>query len=147
MSTTSTRTAVWPTLLYRDADAAIAFLIEAFGFEETAVYRSDDGTVVDRAELRWPEGGGVMRGTHRPESGIAELPPGVGAIYVVVTDHDALYERAKARGASITREYAMRSTALAGSRRAIPRASSGASEPTLVPDQVMADTRGETMAT
>lgn len=104
MSTTSTRTAVWPTLLYRDADAAIAFLIEAFGFEETAVYRSDDGTVVDHAELRWPEGGGVMRGTHRPESGIAELPPGVGAIYVVVTDPDALYERAKACGASITRE-------------------------------------------
>jgi uncharacterized glyoxalase superfamily protein PhnB len=104
MSTTSSRSAVWPTLLYRDADAAIAFLIEAFGFEETAVYRSDDGTVVDHAELRWPEGGGVMRGTHRPESGIAELPPGVGAIYVVVTDPDALYERAKARGASITRE-------------------------------------------
>jgi uncharacterized glyoxalase superfamily protein PhnB len=103
-TTTATRTAVWPTLLYRDANAAIAFLVEAFGFEEAAVYRSDDGTVVDHAELRWPDGGGVMLGTHRTESSIAALPPGVGAIYVVVTDPDALYARAKARGATITRE-------------------------------------------
>jgi len=69
-----------------------------------AVYRNDDGTVVDHAELRWPEGGGVMLGSVRPESGIPELLPGVGAIYVVVTDPDALYERAITNGATITRE-------------------------------------------
>jgi uncharacterized glyoxalase superfamily protein PhnB len=103
-TTTTTRTGVWPTLLYSDANAAITFLIEAFGFEEAAVYRSDDGTDVNHAELRWPEGGGVMLGTHRPDSSIAALPPGVGAIYVVVTDPDALYERAKAHGAVIMRE-------------------------------------------
>ena len=102
--TTSARTVVWPTLRYRDANSAIAFLLEAFGFEEAAVYRSDDGTVVDHAELRWPEGGGVMLGSARPDSGLTELPPGVGAIYVAVTDPDALYERAKAHGATITRE-------------------------------------------
>ena len=101
---TSARTAVWPTLRYRDANAAIAFLVAAFGFEELAVYRSDDGTVVDHAELRWPEGGGVMLGSARPDSSSSDLPPGVGAIYVAVRDPDALYERAKALGASITRE-------------------------------------------
>lgn len=102
--TTPTRTAVWPTLRYRDANAAIAFLVAAFGFEEVAVYRSDDGTVVDHAELRWPAGGGVMLGSARPDGSITDLPPGVGSIYVAVTDPDALYERARAHGASITRE-------------------------------------------
>ena len=98
------RTAVWPSFLYRNANAAIAFLVEAFGFEEVAVYRNEDGTVVEHAELRWPEGGGVMLGSARPDSGLASLPPGVGAVYVVVRDPDALYARAKAHGATITRE-------------------------------------------
>jgi len=99
---TTPRVAVWPTLRYRDADAAISFLVAAFGFEESAVYRSDDGTVVDHAELRWPGGGGVMLGTFHSDS--AGPPPGVGSIYVVVDDPDALYERAKSNGATITRE-------------------------------------------
>ena len=105
MSTTTIyRTAVWPSLLYRDANAAIAFLVDAFGFEKAAVYRNEDGSLVEHAELRWPEGGGVMLGSARPDSGIAELPPGVGAVYVIVTDPDALYERAKTHGAVISRE-------------------------------------------
>ena len=103
-TTTTTRTAVWPSLLYRDANAAIAFLVKAFGFDEIAVYRNDDGTVVEHAELHWPEGGGVMLGSARPDSGIADVPPGVGAMYVVTTDPEALYMRAKTNGATITRE-------------------------------------------
>ena len=50
MSITTARTAVWPTFRYRDANAAIAFLVDAFGFEEVAVYRNDDGTVVEHAD-------------------------------------------------------------------------------------------------
>jgi uncharacterized glyoxalase superfamily protein PhnB len=102
--TTPSRTTVWPSLRYRDANAAITFLVSAFGFEEVAVYRSDDKSTVDHAELRWPDGGGVMLGSAREDSGDSELPPGVGAIYVVVSDPDALYARAKAGGATITRE-------------------------------------------
>jgi uncharacterized glyoxalase superfamily protein PhnB len=104
MSAPPPRTAVWPSLLYRDANAAIAFLVAAFGFEEIVVYRNEDGSIVEHAELRWPEGGGVMLGSVRPDSGITSLPPGVGAIYVVVTDPDTLYARATANGARITRE-------------------------------------------
>ena len=33
---------VWPTLRYRDARAAIGFLIEAFGFEDAAVHGEGD---------------------------------------------------------------------------------------------------------
>ena len=46
----------------------------------------------------------MILGSARPDSGIAELPPGVGAVYVIVTDPDALYERAKTHGAVISRE-------------------------------------------
>jgi uncharacterized glyoxalase superfamily protein PhnB len=103
MSTTP-RTAVWPSLIYRDANAAITFLVNAFGFEEVVVYRNAENTIVEHAELRWPEGGGVMLGGTRPDSGVADLPPGVGAVYVVVSDPDTLYARATSHGATITRE-------------------------------------------
>jgi uncharacterized glyoxalase superfamily protein PhnB len=103
MSTTqSTRTAVWPALRYRDARAAIRFLIDAFGFEELVVY--GEGDRVDHAELHWPQGGGIMLGSAREDSSISSLPTGTGAIYLVTDDPDGLYARAKAAGAEITRE-------------------------------------------
>jgi uncharacterized glyoxalase superfamily protein PhnB len=103
MSTTqSTRTAVWPALRYRDARAAIRFLIDAFGFEELVVY--GEGDRVDHAELHWPQGGGIMLGSAREDSSISSLPTGTGAIYLVTDDPDRLYARAKAAGAEITRE-------------------------------------------
>ena len=49
---------VWPTFSARDARALIKFLVDAFGFEETAVY--GEGDHVDHAELAWPPGGGVI---------------------------------------------------------------------------------------
>ncbi len=49
---------VWPTLRARDARSLIRFLVEAFGFEETAVY--GEGDVVHHAELALALG----RGNH-----------------------------------------------------------------------------------
>ncbi|MGO8961208.1 MAG: hypothetical protein ACLQFR_28135 [Streptosporangiaceae bacterium] len=49
---------VWPALRARDARALIKFLVDAFGFEQTAVY--GEGDRVDHAELAWPPGGGIM---------------------------------------------------------------------------------------
>jgi uncharacterized glyoxalase superfamily protein PhnB len=100
----STTTAVWPALRYRDARAAIAFLIEAFGFEEVVSYAGATEDVVVHAELRWPRGGGVMLGTAREDSTIASLPPGTGAIYLVTDDPDGACERARAAGAEIVSE-------------------------------------------
>ena len=40
-----------PFMSYKDADAAITFLKNAFGFEEAAVYRNDDGSIA-HAELK-----------------------------------------------------------------------------------------------
>jgi uncharacterized glyoxalase superfamily protein PhnB len=106
MSTTESRTAtiVWPALRYRDAPAAIRFLVEAFGFEEAVVHRGADGRVVEHAELRWPGGGGIMLGSAREDSVIADLPPGTGSIYVVCQNPDELYRRARAAGATIVQE-------------------------------------------
>ena len=105
MNETTQRTAtVWPTLTYRDARAAIRFLVDALGFEEVVSYPGADESTVSHAELRWPAGGGVMLGTARADSVIADLPPGTGSIYVVTEDPDALFERARAAGARVVQE-------------------------------------------
>lgn len=92
---------VWPTLSYRDARAAIAFLVEGFGFREIAAYADEnDDSVVVHAELVWPPGGGVMLGTERAGNPVV-TPVGVGSAYCVLLaeeDVDALHERAVARG-------------------------------------------------
>ena len=97
--------AVWPCLSYQDALAGIDFLKKAFGFEDTIVVTGDDGRDVQHAELRWPEGGGIMLGSYRPGGGeFAERPVGTASIYVVTDQPDALYERATGAGAAVVRE-------------------------------------------
>ncbi len=96
---------VWPTLRARDARGLIRFLVEAFGFEETAVYGDQpdgSGEVVVHAELAWPLGGGVMLGSARsgPDDAWA-LTPGTAGCYVVTDDPDALHDRAVAAGAEV----------------------------------------------
>ncbi|HSP39755.1 MAG TPA: VOC family protein [Frankiaceae bacterium] len=101
----SSSTVIWPTLRYADAREAIRFLIEAFGFEEVASYPGATEDVVAHAELRGPNGGGVMLGSaSRSESAIAELPAGVGSIYSVIEDPDTLFAQATAAGATVVRE-------------------------------------------
>lgn len=98
------RVAVWPSLRYRDALAGIEFLVTAFGFERAAVYVGDDGTTVEHAELRWPLGGGLMLGSADNE--VSDWPQlaGHAAAYIVTDDSDALFARAVAAGATVTRE-------------------------------------------
>jgi uncharacterized glyoxalase superfamily protein PhnB len=96
---------VWPTLLYRDADEAIRFLVQAFGFEELVCYRDDaDESVVLHAEVRWPHGGGVSLGTAGSDPMIADLPPGTGRIFILTDAPDGIYQRAVAAGAKVVQE-------------------------------------------
>jgi uncharacterized glyoxalase superfamily protein PhnB len=92
---------VWPTLRARDARALIKFLVDAFGFEETAVF--GDGDRVDHAQLSWPPGGGVMLGPVREDNETDgwPVPPGSFGAYVVTDDPDSLYERATKAGAEV----------------------------------------------
>ncbi len=103
-TTTSVQT-FYPAMRYRDARAAIAWLIDTFGFEEAACYAADDGTVA-HAELRF-RGGIVMLGSAR-DDGYPIKPPGergglTGSIYVALpaAEIDAHYARSKAAGARI----------------------------------------------
>ncbi|WP_406265824.1 VOC family protein [Nocardia sp. NBC_00881] len=102
---TSTRTAVWPTLIFRDAHAMATFLVEAFGFQQTALYASaDDPSIVEHGELRWPLGGGIMFGSAgKDDSAFGTRPPGHDSVYIVCEDPDALFSRATAAGAELVR--------------------------------------------
>jgi uncharacterized glyoxalase superfamily protein PhnB len=83
---------VWPTLQAADALALIDFYVETFGFQRTAVYA--DGATVGHAQLDWPEGGGIMLGSHKPDAEWSTAP-GTLAAYVV-TDHvEALWDRVR----------------------------------------------------
>jgi uncharacterized glyoxalase superfamily protein PhnB len=100
MSTEIPAPNVWPTLRALDARALIRFLVDAFGFVETAAH--DEGDLIVHAELAWPEGGGIMLGSHRPDGWT--LQPGTFGAYVVCADPDALHARAKAAGAEFVQE-------------------------------------------
>ncbi|WP_067502336.1 VOC family protein [Actinoplanes sp. TFC3] len=91
---------VWPTLRANDAHALIRFLVDAFGFTETAVYATGDR--VDHAQLNWPLGGGIMLGSasRGPDDAWA-LRPGSFGCYVVADDIAALHDRAVKAGAEI----------------------------------------------
>lgn len=94
---------VWPALQAHDAPALIDFLVGTLGFLKTAVYA--DGDQIAHAQLDWPEGGGIMLGSYKPD-GTFSREPGTAGMYVV-TDHvDALYERVKQSGAKIVSEIA-----------------------------------------
>jgi uncharacterized glyoxalase superfamily protein PhnB len=96
---------VYPTLRYRDPKAAIAFLIEAFGFVEKSVMLTDDGRV-SHAELAWPDPGGpgglIMIGTRDAEWSAFDTDRVV--TYLVLDDPDAHHKRATAAGAEIVME-------------------------------------------
>ena len=96
---------VWPCVNYVDARAAIRFLTEAFGFVETLTVPGETEDVVVHAELRWPEGGGVMLGTaNRPDSEFSKLPTSCASLYVVTDDPHAVYASATKAGAKVVSE-------------------------------------------
>ncbi len=96
---------IFHCLHYDDADRAINFLL-TLGFTEVLTVRnSTDASVIDHAELRWRDHGGVMLGTRR-HGGRTDSQSAVPAVcYVVVptdADVDATYARATgADGSSV----------------------------------------------
>jgi uncharacterized glyoxalase superfamily protein PhnB len=92
---------IHPTLLYRDAPAAIEWLERAFGFETLVRHDNEDGTVA-HAELALGDaivmvGSGGAGLEDSPES---SRDARVG-IYIALEDVDARHERARAAGADV----------------------------------------------
>jgi uncharacterized glyoxalase superfamily protein PhnB len=101
--------AIIPCLRYRDAQRAIAFLCDAFGFERHVVYADDkDPSVVHHAQLV-RDGCMIMLGSiadsdHARDAKlktVAEAGGNTQTPYVVIDDVDAHAARAKAAGADI----------------------------------------------
>jgi uncharacterized glyoxalase superfamily protein PhnB len=100
MSAHTSTVTLYPSVLYRDADAAMTWLERTLGFERREDHRDEQGNV-RHAEMSLG-GGIVMFGT----AGAGREPfrslPAAGAIvYCAVDDVDALYERAREAGADI----------------------------------------------
>lgn len=95
---------VWPTLQAHDALALIDFYVDVFGFRRTAVYA--DGESVGHAQLDWPEGGGIMLGSHKPDADWS-TEPGTLAAYVVTDRVSELWDRVRrASGVTVLRPLA-----------------------------------------
>src|SRR4051794_31147627 len=90
---------VTPVLVYPDVRAAVAWLTEAFGFEERV--RIGEG---HRAQMRAGADGAVVVAEPRGE----QVPPAPGAVTHVlklrVADVDAALARARAAGARVLQE-------------------------------------------
>lgn len=105
---------VWPAFQAHDPRAVIDFLV-GLGFAETACY-ADDAGVVQHAQLDWPEGGGVMLGSYKPDGPFTQQP-GSSAAYVVTADVDVVLARARTLGAEVPaapreQDYGSREVAL-----------------------------------
>jgi uncharacterized glyoxalase superfamily protein PhnB len=92
---------VWPALCYDDAPGALRFLVDVFGFREALVVPDDTGGIT-HAELRWPEGGGVMFGSTKYRDGVhAAMRAGATCVYVVTDEVDAVHGRCVAAGVEV----------------------------------------------
>ena len=101
-----TTATVIPTLRYRDAPAAIAWLCEAFGFGKHLVVPGENGTIA-HAQLVFGNGMIMLSSARDDEFGRLQQPPSrVGAAvssspYVIVNDVDAHHARALRAGAVV----------------------------------------------
>jgi PhnB protein len=91
-----------PYLLYEDGAAAIAFLTNAFGFEE--VMRMEDEGAVTHAELRLGDDSVMLGYPGENYKSPRNADHRSALVHVYVDDVDSHFERAKAAGAEIVME-------------------------------------------
>ena len=102
----NTKATVIPCLRYRDAAAALEWLCRAFGFEKQLVVPNKDGTIA-HAQLSFGNGMIMLGSVVASEFGrLMKQPDETGGAetqtpYLIVSDADQIYMRAKAAGARI----------------------------------------------
>ena len=107
----NTKSTLIPVLRYRDAPAAIEWLCQTFGFEKHLIVPNDDGTIA-HAQLSFGNGMIMLGSVLKNETEFGRLMKQPDEIegaqtqstYVVVTDADAAYTRAKGGRARIAME-------------------------------------------
>ena len=90
---------VIPVLVYPDVRAAVAWLTEAFGFQERVRIGDDH-----RAQMRVGEDGGVIVADVRGEQRAPQAGHVTHLLKVRVSDVDAAFERARSHGARVLQE-------------------------------------------
>ena len=103
-----TGSTIVPSLRYRDAVAAIDWLVRIFGFHKQVVFPGPNNTVA-HAQLTFGATGMIMLGSVETASDSGKLmvhPDEIGlretrGLYLIVSDPDAVYARAKAAGAEM----------------------------------------------
>jgi uncharacterized glyoxalase superfamily protein PhnB len=106
MSTPRGTSAVIPTLRYRNAPAAVEWLCNVFGFQQHAVVPDGKGGIV-HAELTLGNGMVMLGSVADTEFGhMMKQPDEIGgaetqSAYLVVSDADTIYVKAKHAGADI----------------------------------------------
>jgi len=113
MSSTAknTRATVVPCLRYRDAPKAIEWLCSVFGFEKQLVVPNDDGSIA-HAQRSFGNGMVMVGPVSKVENDFGRLttqPDEIGGLetqspYLIVSDADSIYQRAKAAGAKMAIE-------------------------------------------
>jgi uncharacterized glyoxalase superfamily protein PhnB len=91
---------VFPSFRYRDAPAAIAWLVDVLGFEVRQLHEAADGSVAHAELSHGP--GLIMLGSARDDAFGGRT--GGGFTYIALDDVDELYERARSKEAEVVRE-------------------------------------------
>jgi uncharacterized glyoxalase superfamily protein PhnB len=105
----NTKATVISCLRYRDAPAAIEWLCRAFGFEKRLVVPNPDGTIA-HSELSFGNGMIMVGSVSDNEFGrLMKQPDQIGGAetqspYLIASDADAIYSKAKSAGAAIVME-------------------------------------------
>jgi uncharacterized glyoxalase superfamily protein PhnB len=95
----ATRATIMPCLRYRDAPAAIDWLVKTLGFEATLVVPNEDGTIA-HAQLSYGNGMIMLSSIFdTPFGRLMKQPAEIGlsvtqSAYLVVQDADAVHARA-----------------------------------------------------
>lgn len=97
-----------PTMRYRDARSMVDWLVEAFGFDRHLVVDDADGGV-SHAELIFGNGMVMLGNAQDDEFGklqktAQDLGGNSQSAYIIVSDVDAIYRKARAAGADIVME-------------------------------------------
>lgn len=103
MTAQTTSVAFYPSVLYRDADAAMNWLERTLGFERREDHRDEEGNV-QHAEMSLGPAILMLGSTGVGREPFRSLPAAGSLTYCAVEDVDALYERAHAAGAEIPLE-------------------------------------------
>jgi uncharacterized glyoxalase superfamily protein PhnB len=132
----NTKATVIPCLRYRNAPAAIEWLCQTFGFDKHLVVPGEGDTIV-HAQLSFGNGMIMLGSVKESEfDRLMKQPDEIDgaetqSAYVIVSDADALYARARAAGAKIVLDIKDEDYGGRGFHVAISKDTSGISAPTI----------------